>query len=124
MRSDKIPRYIQALRANIVEAILTGEFLRVDDFTASTRFDGLSEHAIEQSEDVYERMPDKGSYSDHLDGHDGTVHETLSGSDGKMKCITNRLKSSRPVPFLSQEQDEMRISVLLSTRPLVCTCIM
>lgn len=115
MRSNNIPHYVQLLRANVVEAVLTGEILRVDDFATTVRVDGLSESAVEQSEDVKDTMPDGGPYSDHLNGKDGSVQGSLTDSDGDMKAISNRRNRECAEPFHSKEQDEMRISVHAET---------
>ncbi|KAI0803277.1 hypothetical protein BC629DRAFT_1438318 [Irpex lacteus] len=115
MRSNNIPHYVQLLRANVVEAVLTGEILRVDDFATTVRVDGLSESAVEQSEDVKDTMPDGGPYNDHLNGKDGSVQGSLTDSDGDMKGISNRRNRECAEPFHSKEQDEMRISVHAET---------
>ncbi|KAI0082896.1 hypothetical protein BDY19DRAFT_999126 [Irpex rosettiformis] len=109
MQNDEIPRYVQMLRANIVETILMGEFLCVDDFSTSIRFNGLSEGAVELPEDMHERMPNGGPYNVHLDGHDDAVHECPADFGGKMGA-RGHLEKSSPALFLSKEQDEMWIS--------------
>lgn len=43
-RSVETPYWIQHLRQNLIETILTGEILRADIFRTSFRFSGLTEH--------------------------------------------------------------------------------
>jgi hypothetical protein len=112
--SDAIPHCIQMLRANIVDAVLTGEILRVDDFSTTVRFAGLSEAEVVQHEDIYKTMPESGRYNDVLNGHRRVVHDTLTNNDGSMKSIASwdERKRKQPTSFISKDQDEMRISAV------------
>ncbi|KAI0347875.1 hypothetical protein BDW22DRAFT_1349952 [Trametopsis cervina] len=112
MSSDEIPTYVQRLRANVVDAILTGEILRADDFATTVRFAGLSESGGEHSADVKETMPDGGVYNDKLDDRSAAVQDGLGSSNGGVTSISSHSKRHEAIPYLPQDQDELRVSAL------------
>jgi hypothetical protein len=124
--SDATPQFVKLLRANLVSTVLDGEILRLDDFGTSMRFSGATESAVQSAADIDDdgederpaenlsTAPRDEPYNKKFADSDRMVDESLADESGSFKDISGRTSKQRrfePVPSLSREQDEVRLSV-------------
>jgi len=90
-RSTDIPTYVQVMRANLVDTLLNGEIIRVDDFVTTMQFGGLTEQ--------------------HSDSTDSSADSFQKDSISLQNGVTHsEIDLSKTTAGFSDSQDEVRLS--------------
>lgn len=120
--SAATPAFVKQLRANLVGAVLDGEVLRADAVGTTARCAGVTEAAVQCAQDPdgdganehpgrdRSTVPAAGPYDEQLGDSKGAAQESIAHDHGGFRSIGNDKKRAQAVPFLSREQDEVRLS--------------
>ncbi|EMD31130.1 hypothetical protein CERSUDRAFT_127592 [Gelatoporia subvermispora B] len=108
-KSKATPFYIQRLRQNLVGAILTGEYLRVDDAWTNAQFSGLTE-LVSVNGDTHASGNGFG-LGKHANGgaHEAADGGALHGSGSHDDCADSDPTEKAP-KLLPRDREEIRVS--------------
>ena len=112
-KSSQTPLYIKKLRKNLVNAVLTGETIRVDDFWTSMQFAGLSESAVQHGAQPASVPNGEATHDAESDCDDDEYPESDDSYEGYMRLSAeDRARRAELIDASAGEgsKDEVRIS--------------